>query len=150
MTKWLISLFVILSLAGCSTFTVKQKTESVYKIIDLINKGDSKQLITLSNIPFMYDSEIILLQKDMHLLWDSLSGSGFSIRDPVIEWIDTIYSQSYALFTSSLEGQYFFKRYLPKKAIITKVSSKEGVYYFLTGGEAKSSMTIFGMKGPVQ
>jgi hypothetical protein len=150
MIKWCGSLFVILLLTGCTTFNVKDREAGIYKIIDFINNGESEKLVTSSRIPFLYDGEIILLQKDIRLIWNTLSESNFSIKDPEITAMDNIDEQTYTVFTTSMEGKVFFKRHLPKKTVITTVSAKNGTYYFLTGGDKKSGVTIFGMKGPVQ
>jgi hypothetical protein len=150
MIKWCVSLFFILLLTGCATLTVKENEENVYTVITLINKGDSEQLINMSRIPFIYDGEIILLQKDIQLLWDTLSETGFSLHDPEVVSIDKVDDESYAAFTSSAEGKFFFKRHLPEKAVIATVSTQEGTFYFITGNKAREDITIFGMKGPVK
>jgi hypothetical protein len=150
MTKWFIPLLFIVLVAGCSTLNVKEQESGINKIIDLINKGESKKLAASSRIPFIYDGEIILLQKDINLLWDSLRKAGFSIDDPEVNAISYIDEKTYTLFSTSMEGKVFFKRHLPDKTIITTISAKEGIYYFLTGNKKSGLMTIYGMKGPVQ
>ncbi|MBN2444503.1 MAG: hypothetical protein JXJ04_24290 [Spirochaetales bacterium] len=150
MIKWFIPLLFILLITGCTTLNVKEQESGINNIIELINKGESEKLIAASRIPFLYDGEIILLQKDMSLLWDSLCKAGFSIDDPEVTTISYIDDNTYALFTASMEGKAFFKRHLPDKTIVTALSAKEGNYYFLTGSRKNGLITIFGMKGPVQ
>lgn len=150
MIKKCISLFFILLLAGCTTLTMKKQEAHIHEIIQLINNGESEKLIDSSQIPFLYDSEIILLQKDLHFIWKGLSDAGFSIHNPVIKSIEYIDEQSYSLFTPSKEGEMFFTRHLPEKTILTTVSTPGGTFYFLTRDRKNGAAAIFGMKGPIQ
>ena len=150
MIKWFIPLFFILLFTGCTTLNVNEQEAGINKIIDLINKGESERLIASSKIPFIYDGEIILLKKDIILIWKGLSEAGFSINAPRVHAISYVDENTYMFFTPSMDGKVFFKRHLPKKTIITTLATQEGRYYFLTGSKKNGVMTIFGMKGPIQ
>ena len=150
MIKKFVPLLFILLLPGCTTLNVKKQEAHIYELIQLINNGDSEKLIASSSIPFLYDNEIVLLQKDINFIWKGLSEAGFSIHVPVIENIEYIDGQSYSLFSPSMEGKMFFKRHLPENTVLTTVSTKDGTFYFLTRSKKKGVITIFGMKGPIQ
>jgi len=144
---FLLFLFI---LGGCATLNIREQEESIHDIITLINKGENNTLMSISAIPFLFDSEIILLKNDISLIWENLAKAGFSIHDPAVKEIGYIDEEIYALFSPSMEVKTFFKKYIPEKAVLATISSKEGAFYFITGGKRTGPATLFAMKGPVK
>ena len=148
--KLILFLPVLLIITGCATLNEKEQEESIHDIISLINRGDNNKLMSISSIPFLFDGEIILLKRDITFIWENLKKAGFSIPDPVVKEIGYVNEEIYTLFSPSMEVKTFFKKYIPEKAVLATISSKEGTFYFITGGKRKGPATLFAMKGPVK
>ncbi len=143
-----LSFFLILLVAGCATFNPVDEERGLASLIALIDRGDAAALAELTNVPFLFDAEILLVKQDAETLWTNAAKSGFTIEDPrvtVIEPADASYAK---LFSDSMETSVFFNKYLPKRAVFARVESDSGAYLFVLGERVKGIPTITAFKGP--
>lgn len=157
-----VAIFIFVSLfVSCSTAPYSRRGSSVVKIAELINDKNSGYLAKISKTPFLLDGEIILLDRDIEMIWKNLSESGFAFEGDYSVDSFPVSAGDHALFASSMEVKTFFREYLPKKkkGSIAEINADNGKFYLLLGNKKKieredgskvSFPEIFGFKGPVE
>jgi hypothetical protein len=148
MVKKILSLLLLLSLSMCATINLVQEEKNVMGIIEVINSGNSEKLIECSRVPFLLDGEIIMMEQDITMLWTNLMSGGFTIEEAVVTHIQKIDKAAYKEFENNMEIEAYFQKYLPGKAVLSRVSTKDGDYLFLTGKGKKGTTLLYGLKGP--
>jgi len=137
-------------LSSCATVPYVQKEDRVYKLIELINRGEVTEVPGLVTTPFLVDGEIVLLQKDLVDFWDNLYNAGFQIRNPRIRQNRFAMPEDARMFRDSMEVRTFFKKYIDTNTSLVEIESADGTYYFLLNREVKGYPRIQGFRGPVQ
>jgi hypothetical protein len=100
-------------------------------------------------VPFLYDTEIIMMEQDMTMLWTNLMSTGFTMKEADVIHIQKIDKATYKEFGDNMEIEAYFQKYLPGKALLSRVSSKDGDYLFLTARDRKGKTLVYGFKGPL-
>jgi hypothetical protein len=127
---------LILFFSSCATIPFEAKDRNIEKIASLLEKGDVDKLTGISNLPFLLDGEIILMQGDIYTLWENAVGSGFIIDDPRIIGQNPVDDQSHSIFAESMEVKAFFSKFVPVTAAIVSIPGKA------TGGNAADMYMI--------
>ncbi|MCL2480750.1 MAG: hypothetical protein FWF38_03455 [Spirochaetaceae bacterium] len=154
----LILVWIITGLLSCATYS--QRKSSSDKIIDLVNTKNSVLLGEITKLPFLFDGEIIVLEKDSSMIWQNISNAGFSFEEIIDAESIPVSSKDYLLFGNTMEVKTWFEKYLPKKASLAKINCKNGLYYMILGpkkkvqtdasGAKKGYPAMCGFTGPVQ
>lgn len=140
---FLLSMFLLLS---CSTVPFAQRESSIDRVIELFRTGDVSTLSDISQRPYLFDGEIILLPRDIELLYQGLADGGFTIHDYTIESVHRIDQTSYAQFADSMEVKTFFSKYLEPTTVLATVQGRNGRYLLLLDGQQGMYPKIYGFK----
>jgi hypothetical protein len=125
---------------------VAQRDSSIIKLIDLFNAGDVEKLTNLSQKPFVFDGEIILIGQDLELLYGTLKESGFSFENYQIAAIEPVNDESHKIFADTMEIRVFFERYVKSTAVVVTVSDDSGSVLFLLDGKDGEYPQVHGIK----
>jgi hypothetical protein len=149
--KPILSVFLLLLMvAGCATFSLKDEERGFTTVINLINDDHSDTLASISTVPFLFDGEILLVKQDVEVLWKNAIAAGFELPKPQIVDIEPAKPDMASIFSDSKEVAVFFKKYLPKNAVFASVKSDNGEYLFILGERISGVPRIVAFKGPVQ
>lgn len=138
-------LFLVLA-ASCTTTPYSQREANVQKAIDLIQAGDAETLVAQSRLPFLFDAEIIMLERDLETLWGNLSEASFEMENAEVEYIGPAGRYSYPPFADSMEVRTFFKKYVPRKSSLVRITAENGEFFLLLGPEKKDNPTFIGYR----
>jgi len=154
------SLFLILVwiiAGGLSCTTYSQKKSSSDKIIDLVNAQNSNVLSEITSLPFLFDKEIIVLERDRNMIWQNIGSAGFSFEKITDTESLPVSAKDYLLFGNTMEVKTWFEKYLPKRASLVKINCQNGLYYMILGSRTRvkteaggSFPKIYGFTGPVR
>ncbi len=139
-----------LVLASCASVPYMPGEAKVQKTVALINSGGVPGIKGLSDAPFIFDAEILLLQAEVASLWDNLKATGFGIGKAKIVSISRIGDESYRLFSPTAEVRAFFKKYLNRDSVLVTLDTSEGRYLVILNREVKGYPRIQGFKGPTK
>lgn len=144
----LLSLLIIIGFmaAACSTVPFARREENIMKAVDLINLGDTARLAELSQQPFLFDAEIVMMERDIEMMWKNISEAGFRIINPELVEAMEIDSKSYAQFGNSFEVETYFKKYLPEETTFARIVAENGEFLFLLHGKQEEYPQIYGFK----
>ncbi|MCL2791473.1 MAG: hypothetical protein FWD87_00115 [Spirochaetaceae bacterium] len=155
---FLISVWIIIGLLSCTTYS--QRKSSSNKIVDLVNAQNSAVLSEITSLPFLFDREIIVLERDRNMIWQNISNAGFSFEGIISTESIPVSSGDYLFFGNTFEVRTWFEKYLPQRASLVKINTRNGLYYMILGSRTKvrinlpggrgSFPTIHGFTGPVQ
>lgn len=148
MKKILLLLAVALLVSSCATMKMSKDEKDIYYISDLINTGDDAYLAKMSQLPFLVDQEIIVLEKDVAAFWANIIKAGFTVEDPVLESGLPVDDTSYMEFYDSMEVETFFKKYVPAKARLLELETGEGQRILLIVEKKWLSRKLYAFKGP--
>ncbi len=154
----LISIVIITGLFSCTTYS--QRKSSSDKVIDLVNTKNSALLSSATSLPFLFDGEIIMLEKDSSMIWQNINNAGFNFEEIIEVESIPVSAGGYLFFANTMEVKTWFEKYLPKKASLLKISCKNGLYYMILGGKKRVTTpdsgekeifpAICGFTGPVK
>lgn len=148
MKKLSLLLLIALLLSSCASIQRSRDEGNIERISKLINEGQSEKLAEMSELPFLLDQEIILLEKDVRTFWSTIVEVGFKVEEPILERGSRITPESYKEFYDSMEVQTFFKKYLNKKTRILELKTNTDQRILLLVTDTYFSRTIHGFKGP--
>lgn len=149
-TVCLAGLALLLLAASCATGPYVQNKDNVGNLIELVNKGGVGDIKGLSDSPFLFDGEILLLSDDVGSLWANLKSAGFKLENAKIISMEHITAESYKAFGSSMDVRVFFKKYLNQDTSLVKLEAKSGTWYLLLNREVAGFPRIQGLRGPVK
>lgn len=138
-------LFLVLA-ASCTTTPYAQREANVQKALELIASGDAETLVAQSHLPFLFDAEIIMLERDLATLWGNLSEASFEMEAAEVEYIGPAGRYSYPPFADSMEVRTFFKKYVPKKSSLVRITAENGEFFLLLGPEKRDNPTFIGYR----
>jgi len=130
------SAIVLVFLSGmlsCTSVPYSQWDSSSAKIVDLVNSGGDASLSGLTSTPFLLDGEIIILEKDISMIWKNIRESGFTFGKAYETESMPVSAGDYRYFADSMEVKTWFSKYLPEKASLVKIEAGNGLYYFILG-----------------
>ena len=131
---------------SCTTTPYSQREANVQKVIDLIQAGEAEALVAQSQLPFLFDAEIIMLERDLQTLWGNLSEAGFSMQNAQVEYLGPAGRYSYPPFAESFEVRTFFKKYLPEKSSMVRITADNGEFFLLLGPREDEAPAIIGYR----
>ncbi len=147
MKKTIMLLAAAFILASCASIQTKDE-RNIRRISRLINSGDHEELIIMSEMPFLLDQEIIVLEKDINSFWKDILNAGFKVNEPELERGIFIDEESYKEFYTSMEVKTFFKKYLPEGTRMLELKTSTGRRILLLIKEKLWLRKIYGFKGP--
>lgn len=136
-------------LAACQTVPVPQREGRIRAVVDIITTAPVEEVVTYSQTPFAFDSELLVLDSDLDLLWTGLRSAGFDLEDAEILQIDPVTENSYSEFAVSYEMRTFFEEYLSADAAVVRVRNGSGEYLLLLDDSRNRTPLLYGMKGPL-
>jgi hypothetical protein len=139
-----------MSVFACASVPYTPNESKVMKTVAIINSGGVADVKGLSDAPFMFDGEILLLQAEVGSLWDNLKATGFTMGKAKVASIARIGDESYRLFSPAAESRAFFKKYLNRDSVLVTLDTPEGRYFLILNREVKGYPRIQGFKGPVK
>ncbi len=140
---------VAVVLAACQTVPVPQREGRIRAVVDIITTSPVEEVVAYSQTPFAFDSELLVLESDLDLLWTRLRAAGFDLKDAEILQIDPITENSYAEFAVSYEMRTFFEEYLSADGAVVRVRNGSGEYLLLLDDSRNRTPLLYGMKGPL-
>ncbi len=126
-------LVFISGILSCTSVPYSRWNSSSAKIVDLVNSGGDASLSGLTSTPFLLDGEIIILEKDISMIWKNIRDSGFTFEKAFETESMPVGAGDYGYFADSMEVKTWFSKYLPEKASLVKIEAKNGLYYFILG-----------------
>jgi len=138
---------ILFLLAACATVPYAARPDNVMRVIDQFNAGNSTSLAASTQLPFLFNGEIIELSSDAETMWSNLVKSGIKITGAKIIQDVPATPETYALFADSMEVKAFFGKYLPKGTMYVRVSFDGGSFAMLLDGAKKGYPVIVGIKG---
>ena len=104
-------LLVLVLFASCASIQRSKDEGNIERISKLINTGQADKLSAMTELPFLLDQEIILLDKDVRTFWSTIVEVGFKVEEPVLERGVKIGPDSYKEFYDSMGVRTLFNKY---------------------------------------
>jgi hypothetical protein len=144
--KALIAVLAAFAFLSCATVPIADNEKSVAKVVDLFNQGQSEKLSDLSQKPFLFDGEILLMQQDLDILYGNLGNAGFKMEDYAIASLDRVDDSSYEKFAETMEVEVYFDKYIESSAVVATIKAKNGTFLLLLDGRKGPYPLIYGFK----
>ena len=141
-------LCVLMAVASCASIQRSRDTGSVRTVAGLINDGDAEALIEMTEVPFLLDQEIVVLEKDVASFWRTALAAGYQVAEPELERGVPVSGDTYREFYDSMEVRAFFNRYLKKNSRLLELKTRDGERILLLVSQGWFSRKIHGFKGP--
>jgi len=138
------NVLVLIGLTSCSTVPPSQNPGRIQGLIKALNTEPVERLLEHSNRPFLLDGEIIIREADMEALWQNLRNAGFTFLNAEILSVNPVGPESYRLFGTSKDAEFFFKKYVPKDGAIAEIGTEYGTFYLITGNHTWFTPKIIG------
>lgn len=140
---------VALFLASCSTVPFAQRPKNALRVVELFNSGDVQSLENISQVPFLFNGEIVELREDVNTIWGNLAKSGLKLTDAQVAEAQPIGPESYKQFADTMEVKVFFEKYLPKGTALVHLTFQGGSFEMLLDGARRGYPVVIGIKaGP--
>jgi hypothetical protein len=133
-------------LSSCASVRFVQKEADVMALVSLINQGEAETLSRLTQSPFLFDREILMLAKDTKTVWKNLAEAGFALDQPKVLRIEPVSEESYRDFADVMEIEVYFRKYVPKTAKIARIESRGGSCLFILNDKQAGYPLILGLK----
>ena len=116
--KTLILIFMIPALFSCAVFRPGVRSNDALELIEKLNAGDVDFLIDATDLPIVFDGEILESDSQIRALWSGLVQSGYTVDDPEIAEQRPVLISDSALFSESWETGIFFKNVLKDEDVL--------------------------------
>lgn len=133
-------------LYSCASVKFVQKEGDIQKIVELINAGDHETLGAVSAAPFLFDSEILMLDADIKSLWRNLTDAGFALPGAAVAAIEERSEGDFAAFGDTMDVKTYFTKYLPETARIAVVRAGGMELRLLVNGKVDGYPKVYGMR----
>lgn len=143
-----ILLLLCVFVVSCASLQQKRYSNSTEQVIDLINRAQSGELSDITQTPFLLDSEIIILDRDMKDFWERITEAEFLIPNAFLMESSPVTRSTYKEFAPTMEAESFFEKYVTDKAYLVVVETETMRIKFLMDRVKLGTMRIIGMKGP--
>ena len=130
---------------SCSSMNNSFFEKSGASVADQINDGMTRTLVEESLYPFAFESEILVSENQVQLLWEGLIGGEYKILSPRTVMNRPAVPADYQLFSESWEMRTFFEKYLKEDDRLVKVEGTDSSLYFLIRRNDKD-FSLLGMK----
>ena len=134
--------------ASCATIPAAQDRTRVESLLEELNTAPVERLVELTARPFLLDGEIVVLQRDIEMMWSNLRDVGFRFAEATVEEVGALTDQSYLEFGDTMDVQVWFERYTADDAGIARVRTSHGVFFIVIGEGDEIDLQIFGFTGP--
>jgi hypothetical protein len=141
-------LLLAVLLVSCASIQRSKDEGNIERISELINTGQSDKLVEMTELPFLLDQEIIVLDKDVRTFWSTIVEVGFKVEEPMLERGTKVGPESYKEFYDSMEVETFFKKYLKRQSRLLELKTNTGRRILLLVTDTLFTRTIHGFKGP--
>ncbi|MCA1754701.1 MAG: hypothetical protein LC641_08405 [Spirochaeta sp.] len=141
--------FFTVVFSACQTVPVPQREGRIRAIVEIITTAPVEEVVDYSRTPFAFDSELLVLESDLDLLWTGLRDAGFDLEGAEILQITPLTEDSYAEFAMSYEMRTFFEEYLSADGALVRVRNGSGEYLLLLDDSRNRTPLLYGMKGPL-
>ena len=148
MKKLSFLLLAAILLASCASIQRSEDEGNIERVSKLINTGQAEQLAAMTELPFLLDQEIIVLEKDMMTFWSTIVEVGFQVEEPLLERGEKIDADSYKEFYDSMEVRTFFDKYLHKQSRLLELKTDTDQRILLLVTDTLFTRKIHGFKGP--
>ncbi|HUX21779.1 MAG TPA: hypothetical protein VMW69_11115 [Spirochaetia bacterium] len=135
-----------LLLSSCSTVPFAQRPKNAMRVIELFNSGDVQSLDNISQVPFLFNGEIVELREDVNTIWSNLSKSGLKLTNAQVADAQPIGPDTYKMFADTMEVKVFFQKYLPKGAALVHITFSGGSFDLLLDGARRGYPLVIGIK----
>jgi len=115
-------------------------------VTDQINKGMHESLTEESLYPFVFETEILASESQVKMLWEGLTGAGYTLDSPVITMNRPATSEDSSLFSDSWEIGAFFGNYIQKDDRILLIEGSHTSFYLLMRKMEKRQYKLLGWK----
>ena len=142
-------LLLVAVLAGCVSIE-KRLSNAAEKVIDLIDDGNSEDLIAMTSTPFLLDGEIIILDQDIADFWVAIIAAGFNVGSPVL--VETVQAdeETFRQFAETKEVESYFQKYVTEECHLVIVETEEIRLILIMDRPDKKNSRIIGLKGPIE
>lgn len=138
-----------LLLASCSTIPFAQRPKNAMRVVELFTAGDVQSLDNISQVPFLFNGEIVELPEDVNTIWTNLTKSGLKLTGAKVADAQAIGPESYKRFADTMQVRVFFQKYLPKGTALVHLTFSGGSFDLLLGGAHRGYPVVIGIKaGP--
>lgn len=134
-------------LASCATFQYAARPQNVMRVITEFNSGNTASLEGSTQLPFLFNGDIVELREDVATMWTNLVGSGLKIQNAQILENTPATPASYTAFADTMEVRVFFQKYLPKGTRLVRIGFDGGSFDLLLAGPKNGRPVIIGIKG---
>ena len=141
----LLLLTVIMCLA-CMTLSETDYEGAALQVVELINQGAVDTLVERTRIPFVLDSELIMLEGDAHSFWKAVTESGLTININSVTVQNSTEEEFLNLFGDTMDMMVFHKN-LPQNAYIVALDTSLGRATFVLGDIRWGVPEIYCFKG---
>ena len=135
---------------SCATIPIAQDQTRVESLIEELNTASVEELVELTARPFLLDGEIVVLQRDIEMMWSNLREVGFRFAEATIEEVGALTDQSYLEFGDTMDVQVWFERYTAEDAGLARVRTSHGAFLIVIGESDERDLQIFGFTGPLE
>ncbi len=135
-----------LLLASCSTIPFAQRPKNAMRVVELFNAGDVQSLDNISQVPFLFNGEIVELPEDVNTIWTNLTKSGIKLTDAQVADAQAIGPDSYKQFADTMQVRVFFQKYLPKGSALVHLTFSGGSFDLLLDGAHRGYPVVIGIK----
>lgn len=143
-----VTLTVAILGVSCTTIPVSQDQTRVEGLLAELNSASVDRLVELSARPFLLDGEIVVLERDIEMMWSNLREAGFRFDGATVESIGALGETDYLEFGDTMDVRVWFERYTSEDAGLARVRTSHGVFLIVTGENEDVGLQIFGFTGP--
>ena len=130
-------------MAGCATIPEGAAERRAETMASLVEVGDTGGLLAASATPFLFDGEIVVLERDLQLIWDAITDIGLG----TVSVVETAPASEVGseVFGITEGARVFLTRGLDRKARLVTLRTDRGPLWLLVG--AGDAGYLYGVRG---
>ena len=141
---------LLLLLAGCAGMPVSQRESSVKSLLYELQQRDPQGAADLTNVPFLFDTEVLTTERDAELMWKNLQDASGFLSEAQLLGIAPATPAEYTRFADTAEVRVFFANSLPENPAFAEISTPYGRFLLLLSGKNIGYPIVVGVKGPLR
>lgn len=141
---------LLLLLAGCAGMPVSQRERSVNNLLYELQQRDPQGAADLTNVPFLFDTEVLTTERDAELMWKNLQDASGFLSEAQLLGIAPATPSEYTRFADTAEVRVFFANSLPENPAFAEISTPYGRFLLLLSGKKIGYPIVVGVKGPLK
>lgn len=143
-----VALVIAVMGVSCATIPVSQDQTRIEGLLAELNDAPIERLVELTARPFLLDGEIVILERDVEMMWSNLREVGFRFDDVSVESVGPVTENDYLEFGDTMDVRVWFERYTAENAGLARVRTTHGQFLIVTGETDEVGLQIFGFTGP--